>query len=332
VGRAAAFGGGGVKLLVLGGTVFLGRHVVAQALARGDQVTLLHRGRRGLGLFPAARTLIGDRDGDLSALAGLEFDAVIDCSGYTAAQLERSTAMLSDVPQYLFVSSISVGAAFPPGQTYDEDLPSLDGDEGYGQAKARAEDALLAARGERATIVRPGLIVGPHDPTGRFTYWPLRVATGGEVLAPGRPERPVQFIDARDLADWCLQLVSDGTTGTFNAIGDTMPMRELLATCREVSGSDARFAWFADRRLTEAEVQPWSELPLWIPEDDPAFGGMLLGVNTRARAAGLHTRPLADTVRDTLAWARTPAGAAARSPHALAPEREAELLAAARTA
>lgn len=319
-----------MKLLVLGGTVFLGRHVVAQAIARGDQVTLLHRGRRGVGLFPSARTLIGDRDGDLSALAGQDFDAVIDCSGYTAAQLERSAAMLSDVPQYLFVSSISVGAAFPPGQTYDEDLPRLDGDEGYGQGKARAEDALLAARGDRAAIVRPGLIVGPHDQTGRFTHWPLRVAAGGEVLAPGRPERPVQFIDARDLADWCLRLVAAGTAGTFNAIGDTLPMRELLDTCREVSGSDAQFTWLADRTLIDAKVEPWSELPLWIPEGDPAFGGMLLGANTRARVAGLRTRPLADTVRDTLAWARTPEGEVARSPHALAREREAELLAAAR--
>jgi len=318
VGREAAQGGGGMKLLVLGGTVFLSRHVVAQALARGDQVTLLHRGRRGVGLFPAARTLIGDRDGDLSALAGHDFDAVIDCSGYTAAQLERSTALLAAVPQYLFVSSISVGAAFPPGQTYDEDLARLEGDEGYGQGKARAEDALLAAR--------PGLIVGPHDPTGRFTHWPLRVAAGGEVLAPGRPERPVQFIDARDLADWCLRLVAAGITGTFNAIGDTLPMTELLTTCRDVAGSDARFSWFDDQALIAAKVEPWSELPLWIPEADPAFGGMLLGANARARAAGLHTRPLADTVRDTLAWARTPEGLVARSPHALTAGREAELL------
>jgi 2'-hydroxyisoflavone reductase len=318
-----------MRLLVLGGTVFLGRHVVAQALARGDQVTLLHRGRHGTGLFPVAHTLIGDRDGDLSALDGEVFDAVIDCSGYTAAQLERSTAMLAAVPQYLFVSSISVGAAFPPGERYDEDLPRLAGDEGYGQGKARAEDALLAARPGRATIVRPGLIVGPHDPTGRFTHWPLRVAAGGDVLAPGRPQRPVQFIDARDLADWCLRLVSASTTGTFNAIGDTLPMDELLDTCREVSGSDARLRWFDDQALIAAQVEPWSELPLWIPEGDPAFGGMLLGSNERARAAGLLTRPLADTVRDTLDWARMPEGEAARSPHALTRERETALLAAA---
>lgn len=316
-----------MKLLVLGGTVFLGRHVVAQALARGDQVTLLHRGRHGAGLFPAARTLVGDRDGDLSALTGQDFDAVIDCSGYTAAQLERSTTLLSGVPQYLFVSSISVGAAFPPGQPYDEDLPRLDGHDGYGQGKARAEDALRSARGERATIVRPGLIVGPHDPTGRFTHWPLRIAQGGEVLAPGRPERPVQFIDVRDLADWCLRLVSNGTTGTFNAIGDPLPMQRLLSACREAAGSEPRFSWVADRALLDAQVEPWSELPLWIPEDDPAFGGMLLGANARARAAGLGLRPLEQTVRDTLAWAHTPEGEAARSPHALTAGREAELLA-----
>ena len=138
----------------------------------------------------------------------------------------------------------------------------------------------------------------------------------------------MQFIDARDLADWCLRLVSAGTTGTFNAIGDTLPMAALLSSCREVSGSDARFTWLDDRTLINAKVEPWSELPLWIPEDDPAFGGMLLGANGRARAAGLLTRPLADTVRDTLAWARTPEGEAARSPHALTAVREAELLAA----
>lgn len=317
-----------MKLLVLGGTVFLGRHVVAQALAAGHEVTLLHRGRRGLGLFPAARTLIGDRDGNLSALAGQDFDAAIDCSGYTAAQLERSTALLADVPRYLFVSSISVGAAFPPGQPYDEDLPRLEGDEGYGQGKARSEDVLLAARPGRATIVRPGLIVGPHDPTGRFTHWPLRVAQGGEVVAPGRPERPVQIIDGRDLAAWCLRLVEQGITGTFNAIGDWLPMQELLDNCRAVSGSDARFTWIDDRTLVDAKVEAWSELPLWIPEADPAFGGLLLGRNQRARAAGLRTRPLSETVRDTLAWAQSPEGQAARSPHAMSAEREAALLAA----
>jgi len=320
-----------MKLLVLGGTVFLGRHVVAQALAAGHEVTLLHRGRHGVGLFPAAHTLIGDRDGDLSALDGRAFDAVIDCSGYTEAQLARSTAALAGVPRYLFVSSISVVAAFPPGVAYDEDAPLLDGDSGYGEQKARAEATLLAARPGHATIVRPGLIVGPYDPTGRFIHWPLRVARGGEVLAPGRPERPVQFIDVRDLAAWCLQLVEQGIAGTFNAIGDGLPMRELLACCREVSGSDARFAWIDDRTLVGAKVEAWSELPLWIPEDDPAFGGMLLGSNARARAAGLRTRPLADTVRDTLAWAQSPEGQAARSPHALSLQREAELLAAQRT-
>lgn len=320
-----------MKLLVLGGTVFLGRHVVGQALAAGHDVTLLHRGRRGAGLFPAARTLIGDRDGDLSALDGLDFDAVIDCSGYIGAQLVRSTTALADVPRYLFVSSISVVAAFPPGQPHDEDAPQLTGETGYGEQKARAEAVLLAARAGRATIVRPGLIVGPHDPTGRFTHWPLRVALGGEVLAPGRPERPVQFIDVRDLAAWCLRLVEQGVTGSFNAVGDGLPMGELLACCRAVSGSDARFTWIDDRTLLDAKVEAWSELPLWIPEDDAAFGGMLLGRNDRARAAGLRTRPLADTVRDTLAWSQSPEGQAARSPHAMTAEREAALLAAAAT-
>lgn len=315
-----------MKLLVLGGTVFLGRYIVEQALARGDEVTLLHRGRRGAGLYPQARRLIGDRDSDLSALDGLEFDAVIDCSGYTAEQLQRSVEALARVPRYLFVSTISVYAAFPPGQHYDEDSERLAGDAGYGAAKARAEDALLAARPGRATIVRPGLIVGPHDPTGRFTHWPLRVARGGEVLSPGRPGRPVQFIDVRDLAAWCLRLVSDGTTGIFQAVGDTLTMADLLAHCERASGGGARFTWLDDATLLAAKVEPWSELPLWIPEDDPAFGGMLLAMNTRARAAGLRTRPLAETVRDTLAWARRDEAAAMLGSKAMAADREAALL------
>lgn len=318
-----------MKLLVLGGTVFLGRHVVAQALARGDEVTLLHRGRRGAGLFPQARRLIGDRDGDLSALDGLEFDAVIDCSGYTAAQLQRSVEALARVPRYLFVSTISVYAAFPPGQRYDEDSERLADDEGYGAAKARAEDTLLAARPGHATIVRPGLIVGPHDPTGRFTHWPLRLARGGEVLAPGRPQRPVQFIDVRDLAAWCLRLVDARTTGVFHAVCDTLTMAHLLEACRAAAGSDAHLRWMDDATLLAAGVQPWSELPLWIPESDPGFGGMLLARSDRARAAGLVTRPVIDTVRDTLVWANQDETGAMQASQALSPRREAELLAAA---
>ena len=318
-----------MKLLVLGGTIFLGRHVVATALARGHEATLLHRGRHGTALFPEVERLIGDRDGDLGALQGRSFDATIDCSGYTPEQVSRSAAALGDGAGHtVFVSSISAYAGFAPDKVHDETAPLAPGNEGYGALKARAEEALLAARPGHAAIVRPGLIVGPHDPTGRFTYWPQRVARGGEVLAPGRPERPVQFIDARDLAAWCVALAEARTVGTFNAVGPRLPMRELLEVCRDVAGSDARFAWRSDETLLALAVAPWTGLPLWLPESDPSFGGMLLADLSRARAAGLRTRGARDTVADTLAW--TPDAddlAAARAVATLSPEREAEILA-----
>jgi len=314
-----------MNLLVLGGTIFLGRHVVDAALAAGHRVTLLTRGRHGTTLFPHVERLVGDRDGDLSALAGRAFDAVIDCSGYTPAQVRRAVDALGHrAGHWVFVSTISAYAGFEPGRVYDESAPLAQGHEGYGALKARAEEALPAG----ATVVRPGLIVGPHDPTGRFAYWPRRVARGGDVLAPGRPERPVQFIDARDLAAWCLALAQSRTGGTFNAVGPRLPMRELLDTCRDVAASDARWRWVPDEALLPLGVAPWTGLPLWLPESDPAYGGMLLADLTRARTAGLRTRDARATVADTLAWSPdADDDAAARHVATLTPEREAEILA-----
>jgi len=314
-----------MNLLVLGGTIFLGRHVVDAALAAGHRVTILTRGRHGNALFPRVERLLGDRDGDLSALAGRAFDAVIDCSGYTPAHVRRATdALGARAGHWLFVSTISVYAGFEPGRVYDESSPLAPGHEGYGALKARAEEALP----EGAAIVRPGLIVGPHDPTGRFTYWPRRVARGGDVLAPGRPDRPVQFIDARDLAAWCVALALARTAGTFNAVGPRLPMRELLDTCRDVAASDARWRWVPDDTLLALGVAPWTGLPLWLPESDPSFGGMLLADLARAHAAGLRTRGARATVADTLAWTPDADDAAsARHVATLSPEREAGILA-----
>jgi 2'-hydroxyisoflavone reductase len=317
-----------MKLLVLGGTVFLGRHVVQQALAAGHEVTLLHRGQHGAGLFPQARTLRGDRDGDMSALHGQRFDAVIDCSGYTAPQLRRSAQALAEgAGHYVFISSISVCAAFPPHRRFDEAAPVAAGDEGYGAGKARAEEAIEAALPGAVAHVRPGLIVGPHDPTGRFTYWVRRAARGGAMLAPGRPQRSVQFIDVRDLAQWCLQLAQQRVAGVFNAVGPDLTMAEFLAHCGAAAGNDAHPVWASDEHLLAADVEPWTGLPLWIPESDAEFGGMLLADNHRAVAAGLRTRPVSETVTDTLAWARAEPVAATGSVAALPPEREAQLLA-----
>ena len=320
-----------MKLLVLGGTIFLGRHVVDAALARAHKVTLFNRGRENAHLFPELEKLRGDRDGDVAALRGRRFDAIVDLSGYTPAHV-RATADALDGGHYVFVSTISVHRALAPGRSFDETAPLAEGNDGYGPLKARAEEVLTTMRPE-ATIVRPGLIVGPWDPTDRFTYWPRRVARGGDVLAPGRPERPVQIIDARDLADWCVRLAERPHSGVFTAVGpaETLTMGRLLDECREVTGSDARFTWIPDAELVAAGATQWTEVPLWITEDHPRVGGMLLGDNRRAVAAGLTFRPLADTIRDTLAWDRAhgPEPSERTAPVTpLSAEREAELLAA----
>lgn len=321
-----------MRILVLGGTVFLGRHIVAAAQARGHEVTLFNRGRHP-DAVPDVETLRGDRDGDLSALAGRRFPAVIDTSGYRPEPMRAIAEVLGrSIEHYVFVSTMSVYRRFAPGESVNEDAPLAEGHEGYGPLKARAEEAIEAALPGRVAHVRPGLIVGPYDPTDRFTYWPRRVARGGDVLAPGRPERPVQMIDARDLAEWCVRLAEQQRAGVFNAIGPatTLTMARVLETCGEVARSGARLTWVPDDALVAAGVSPWSELPLWIPEHDPEFGGLLLADNRRALAAGLSFRPLADTVRAALEWDRREGGAPADSPirvTPLTPEREAELLA-----
>ncbi len=316
------------RLLILGGTVFVGRHVVDAALTAGCEVTLLNRGTRDVQFAQAVEQLRGDRDGDLSALKGRAFDAVVDCSGYTPAQLQRSVDAVRDqVAHYVFVSTISVYARFAPGCVYDETASITAAANGYGGAKARAEEVIANTMPGRHAIVRPGLIVGPFDPTGRFTYWPTRLARGGKVLAPGRPERPVQFIDVRDLAQWCVHLALQRTTGIFQAMGPSGSMAQALQACQPTGGSPAELVWCADAELQRAQIAPWTGLALWIPEADPDSGGMLLGSADRAVSAGLKTRPWEETARDTLAWAHA-VGAAAQSVAALSSGAEAAFLAA----
>ncbi len=329
-----------MKLLVLGGTVFLGRHLVEAALARGHEVTLFNRGQHDVTpegvLFPQVEKLHGNRDGGLTVLQGRRFDAAIDTSGYVPRLVRTSAEMLADqVEHYTFISSISVYAdvskpgldeSTPVGKLEDETTEEVTG-ETYGPLKALCEQAAEAAMPGRVLVIRPGLIVGPHDPTDRFTYWPHRVAAGGEVLAPGRPERPVQFIDARDLAEWTLRLVEARQTGIYHATGPdvALTMQQLLETCKAVSGSNARFIWVSDEQLLQANIGPWMELPLWIPENDPeSIGFMRVNVG-KALAAGLSFRPLAETVRDTLAWEATRPPDAERKA-GMKREREAELL------
>jgi 2'-hydroxyisoflavone reductase len=320
-----------VRLLVLGGTKFLGRATVESALERGHEVTLFNRGETNAELFPEAEKLRGDRTRDLSVLDGREWDAVLDPAGYFPAVVRASAEALADAtPYYLFVSSVSVYA--DQGRHNDEASPLAElGDEpddrltedfsNYGALKALCERTVHDVYGERCAVVRPGLIVGAHDPTGRFTYWPHRVARGGEVLAPAPPERQVQFVDVRDLGDWFVTLMERRTGGAYNATRPGLGFEELLDTCRDVAGSDARFTWVPDALLAEHEVGEWMELPLWL--QDPGLAGMLDADVSLAVEAGLAFRPLTDTVRETLELAETVDGVG------LTPQREAELLAAA---
>jgi 2'-hydroxyisoflavone reductase len=321
-----------MKLLVLGGTRFLGRAIVEAALARGDDVTLFNRGRTNPGLFPGAERLVGDRACDLAALGRRSWDAVVDVAGYHPPVVELSAAVLSErTGRYVFVSSISVYADQTEPPVEGAAVAELHGDplsddvDSYGARKAACERAVERLFGERALVVRPGLIVGPHDPTDRFTYWPRRIAAGGRVVAPGGPAEPVQLVDVRDLGSWIVRAAADGVSGTINATGETLSFGTLLDECRRVTGSDAEVVWVPSETLLAAGVEPWTGLPLWLPPEYSA--GHRVSV-ARAVAAGLTFRPLADTIRDTLAW-----DAEREWPRAegigLDPEREQALLAAA---
>ncbi len=324
-----------MKLLILGGTIFVGRHLVDAALARGHEVTLFNRGQHNPDLYPDVEKLRGDRKDDLRALRGRRWDAVIDTCGYVPRVVRASAELLADaVGHYTFISSISVYADLSVpgldeggavGTLADETVEEVTG-ETYGPLKVLCEWAAERALPGRVLTIRPGLIVGPHDPTDRFTYWPHRVARGGEVLAPGSPEARVQFIDARDLAQWSVRVVESGHTGVYNATGPDYPltMGRLLAECEAVSGRDAGFTWVDEGFLLEREVAPWSDLPLWIPAKKETAGFAAVDCG-KAIAAGLTFRPLSDTVRDTLAWdAARPADREWRA--GLRPERESELL------
>jgi 2'-hydroxyisoflavone reductase len=330
-----------VKRLVLGGTQFLGRGVVEAALARGHDVTLFNRGRTNDSLFPEVEKLRGDRDGDLAALGGRTWDAVVDPSGYVPRLVRASAELLRGaVAHYVFVSSISV-YDFPQPAWFDESAPrqvlaaeteEVTG-ESYGPLKAACEDVVCEVFPDAFTNVRAGLIVGPHDPTGRFTYWPTRVAGGGEVLAPGEPGRVVQFVDVRDLGDWIVHAAEERLVGDFNVTGPEprITMGALLDACRSVSGSDARLVWLPDGFLLEHGAGPWMELPLWLAPENASV--LQVGV-ARAVAAGLRFRPVAETVADTLAWAAggAPPGELASGlsigEAGMRPDKEAELLAA----
>lgn len=305
-----------MDLLVLGGTVFLGRTLVELALRDGHVVTLFNRDKSNPELFQDVEKIQGDRGEELSALAGRRWDAVIDTCGYLPRVVRKSAQTLAGVvDHYTFISSISVYAdssqpgvdeSAPTGKLADETVEEITGDT-YGPLKAVCEGAVESAFPARSLVVRPGLIVGPHDPTDRFTYWPWRVMQGGEVLAPGRPDRPIQFIDVRDLANWIIRAIEARLVGVYNTVSppNAITMGSLLATTREVSQSDTRFTWVSEEYLLEQDVASWSEMPLWVPESNPEYAGFFAFESRKAMEAGLQFRPVRDTLQATIEWALT---------------------------
>ena len=315
-----------MKLLLIGGTGFLGSHLVEATLAKGHELTLFNRGLRNPELFPNVEQLHGNRDGGLAVLQGRYWDAVIDTCGYVPRVVGASAQTVASLTKhYTFISSISVYADFskagideyaPVATVAEEHIEEVT-NETYGALKALSEQAVEGTMPGRTLIIRPGLIVGPGDYTDRFTYWPYRVAQGGEMLAPGDPVQQTQFIDGRDLAAWVVQIVEKGKTGVYNATGPdyTLSMGRFLDECKAVTGSNARFTWVNDAFLAKHEV----DVPLYEPEE--YVGARAVDCN-KALADGLAFRPVADTIRDTLNWK----GKNAELKVGLKPEQEQHLL------
>ena len=268
-------------------------------------MTVFNRGVTNPDLFPDIEKIRGDRTNDLSRLAGRSWDAVVDVAAYFPLAAQRSVdALGGSAGRYLFVSSVSVYADQSSAQVEDAPVEALvdpedAGPDSYGARKAACEQIVRGAFAQRATIVRPGLIVGPHDSTDRFSYWPKRVARGGRVLAPGDPSDPLQFIDVRDLAEFILRLADEDRPGTFNATGEIVAFADFLEECRRVTGGHAELVWVPSERLLAAGVDPWMGVPLWIAA--PGWKAANRVPVERALAAGLTFRPAAETIRAALA-------------------------------
>ena len=339
------------RLLILGGTGFIGPHMVEYALSRGHEVTLFNRGRTNTHLFPDVEKLVGDRNDNLTALEGREWDVVLDNHSTLPRWVKQTAQLLRDsAEQYVHVSSISVYAVDTPElegwrdaepgsqererMRIDEDSAVMvlpEGHEGeevtgrtYGPFKALAEQEARNAFPDRATIVRPGLIVGPGDRTDRFTYWPVRIDRGGEILVPGDGHDEVQFIDVRDLTSWIVRLAEARVAGTFNATGpeSMLSMAEMVHGIRAVTTSPVRFIWATVDWLREHEVRPWSDMPVWIPGDPQSYVRV-----DRAVEQGLTFHSLAETSLDTIEWHKTrPEEERTNMRSGLSEEREVELL------
>jgi nucleoside-diphosphate-sugar epimerase len=328
-----------LDILILGGTGFVGPHVVRAAVAGGHNVSVFNRGHSNDLLPDGVEELIGDRNNDHTALMGRRWDVVIDNSARQNARWVRTSAQLLEdsVDRYLFTSTRSVYSDFSEvgmnedGPVYEVDQSMVDRDErqSYGREKVLSENEVRAAFGDRTIIVRPGLIVGPGDETDRFSYWPIRVDRGGEMLAPGDPDTPVMYIDVRDLADFYIRLAEDGTTGVYNALGPKAPLSfaGMLYGCRAVTTADVRFTWVDADFLIERGERPYGRtMPMWQPARGNRIGFQQFDLS-RPLAAGLTYRPLAVTARDTLDYHYSrPKERQMELRAGLTPEREAELL------
>jgi len=330
-----------LRVLILGGTGFIGPHFVTALTAGGHKVTLFNRGKRDPEAKQGVEQLLGDRNGDLKSLEGRDWDVVIDNSGYTPAQVKLSTGLLArHAPHYIYISSIAVYDDFqaPPIDeshklTAIGDMPQdkLTGDN-YGALKVLCEEVVAQAYGKRANIIRPTYICGPGDFSDRFTYWPFRVAQGGEMLAPGTPDDPIQFIDVRDLADFVRHCAEKRVAGRYNLC--TPPrwatMGKLLEASRRVTGTDTKFTWasaefLAQNKATEPGMWASQEIPIWAPPSGQSLGHGLVA-SARAEKQGLKFRPLETTIRDTLEWQKGRPAEKQKLRSGLSAEREAELL------
>lgn len=304
----------------------MGRHIAAAALARNHEVTLFNRGKHSSRAPANVETIHGDRNSDLAKLQGRRWDALVDTCGYLPRAVRASAEILSpSVEVYVFISSLSVYAdvsrlgideSAPVAALTSEQLAKANQIDASGQAsavtygamygglKALCEQAAEEVLPGRVLVIRPGLIVGPDDYTDRFTYWVDRVARGGEVLAPGRPDRRLQLIDVRDLSEWIVRMIESKRTGVYNASSppDSLTMGRVLEGCKTVSMSDASLTWVSDDFLLREKVAAWSEMPLWLPEETPHLKGFMFINCHKAVSSGLSFRPLNDTIQDTLTW------------------------------
>jgi 2'-hydroxyisoflavone reductase len=333
-----------MRILILGGTRFIGLHMTALARERGHQLTFFNRGKTHTDRYPEIERIKGDRNGEIDGLKGREWDAVIDNSGYVPRHVKLSAELLApQVKQYVFTSSISVYPDFSAprdessavGKLADETVEKVDG-ETYGPLKALCEQTAQRAMPGRTCVIRPGLIVGPDDNTDRFTYWPARAARGGEFIAPGSPKDPFQVIDARDLAAFVINAVENNHVGVYNLVSNVNGFRfgELTDACIAAANKQAapkdkpRAVYLPAEFLEEQKVEPWSEMPVWLPAkgDEAAFAGTS---NKAAMAKGLKITPLRKTVNDTMAWhLARPAEERDKLKAGIAPDKETTVLAA----